>query len=147
MDPLWKTAKEQLDTVLERVARQRSLITYSDLANEITAVPLTPESPGLARLLSERQAEDIEANGPLFTSLVVGRRTNKPGKGFFGLSKNWFILDDEDQFWLNEVAASHNHYLRRRQRTGPVRVSASPSRPAVFNTVLDDQEFIISFFK
>lgn len=148
----WDDARAELETALERIAREQSLATYADLAAEIRSVPLDPQSPELARLLCERIAADVQADRPLLSSLVVGRRTNRPGGGFFAFAGRFFRIDDHDEFWLAEVAASHSYYrrhgARRRSVGAPVRrpapVASSPHTGPAAD--LSDKDFILSFF-
>ncbi len=148
----WDDAKTELAAALERTARDQSLATYADLAGLIRSVRLEPQSPELARLLCERILEDVDADRPLLSSLVVGRRTNRPGRGFFAFARRLFRIDDDDEFWLAEVAASHGYYrrngARRRSVAAPVRypapVASSPNTGPAAD--LSDKDFILSFF-
>lgn len=148
----WNCARVELETALERVAREQSLATYAALAEEIRSVPLEPHSPELVRLLCERIVEDVEADRPLLSSLVVGRRTNRPGRGFFDFAGRYFHIDDNEAFWLAEVAGSHGYYrrsrVRRRSVAAPIRDlladSLSPSKRP--DAGLSDRDFILSFF-
>lgn len=143
----------ELASTLERVAREQSLSTYADLAAAIRSVQLEPQSPELARLLCERIVADVEADRPLLSCLVVGRRTNRPGRGFFSFARRYFRIEDDDEFWLAEVAACHDYYrrsrLRRRGVGTPVRqpVAAASSPNSDRAADISNKDFILSFFE
>lgn len=145
-------ARTELEEALEDVAIRQSLCTYTDLVASIRSVALEPRSPELVRLLCERMVVDLQEERPLLSSLVVGRRTNRPGRGFFEFARRYVRIDDDDAFWLAEVTSSHGYYRRTRgRRQGvevPVRHHVAAATSAQSSPLMDlsDKDFILSFF-
>lgn len=144
---IWTRATTELQTLLEAVAHQQRLVTYTDVVSEISAISMEPRSTELARLMCERTAADAQEDRPLLSSIVIGRRTNRPGRGFFDFARKFFQFEDEETFWLTEVSAVHEAYRRRSRRrrtlSTPHRVRIETASPV---TVEDEKDFIMSFF-
>ncbi|MFA5479755.1 MAG: hypothetical protein WC337_06995 [Candidatus Muiribacteriota bacterium] len=99
-------------TKLIEVARNRGLITYYELnkilPNKNYKNFLNPFQP-LFDNLNALNNQLHEEKKPLITSLVINKKTGKPGKGFFYVAKELKIFDgnpenieEKDDFWLNE---------------------------------------------
>lgn len=144
---LWHRAAEELANALEGAASRLQLITYADVVSQINAFPLDPRSPQLARLLCERVIVDVENDRPLLSSIVIGRRTNRPGKGFFQFARQYFRIDDDEVFWLGEVASLHDSYRRASRRAQPASISRR-IRLAEAKTLdsANENDLIMSFF-
>ena len=71
--------------VLCRIATRRELITYSELAAEIGAVPV-----GVGRILSLIQTYCLDEKLPPLTILVVNKHTERPGGGFIAWDARGF---------------------------------------------------------
>lgn len=77
------TVKQEMRAILILCARERRLITYSDLCDEITSARLHPGSFIFTRLLRE-VCGDVEAEGGgILCALVVSKSTGMPGGGYF----------------------------------------------------------------
>lgn len=145
---LWDVASRELRDALESAARLRQTLTYTDAAKAVRCMDLDATSTPLVQLLCQQVRKDAANNLPLLSSLVIGRRRNQPGKGFFQFARQFFRFDDNERFWLAEVEAVYNHYGRRARRRGTEtgmthRVAlATPQqqRPE------DQAAFIMSFF-
>jgi len=145
---LWDVASRQLRDALESAARLGQTLTYTDAAKAVRCMDLDATSTPLVHLLCQQVREDAANNLPLLSSLVIGRRRNQPGKGFFQFARQFFRFDDNERFWLAEVEAVYSHYGRRARRRGTEtgmthRVAlATPQeqRPE------DQAAFIMSFF-
>lgn len=144
---LWVRATEELERVLEVAAREQRLITYTDVVAEITALSLDPRSPELAKLLCERIITDVNSDQPLLSSIVIGRRTNRPGKGYFQFVRRYFRIEDDEVFWLGEVDSVHAYY-RRRNRNSPAPTASRRIRQAKAKSLnkSNEKDFIMSFF-
>jgi hypothetical protein len=144
----WDRATRELENALEVAARDQRLFTYTDLVSEITAFPLDPRSPELARLLCERTSADVEADRPLLSSIVIGRRTNRPGKGFFQFARQYFRIEDDEVFWLGEVASVHDSYRRMHRRARSTTTAPHRIRLAKVESLdtASEKDFIMSFF-
>ena len=102
----WKQAIEQTTNILMDVARDNTypIITYSDLAEQITCIDLQPHDKRMGILLGEiSRAEHAEGRGMLSVLVVHKRGDLKPNKGFFELAKDLGEdVSDEPAFWLSE---------------------------------------------
>lgn len=144
----WTAAARELRGALESAARHRQTLTYTDAAKAVRCMDLDATSTALVLLLCQQVREDAANDLPLLSSLVIGRRRNQPGKGFFHFARQFFRFEDNERFWLAEVEAVFSHYGRspRRRPSTPgmthrVAVPTSPEqRPE------DQNEFIMSFF-
>jgi len=147
-EQLWDVASRQLRDALESAARRRQTMTYTDAAKAVRCMDLDATSTPLVHLLCQQVREDAANNLPLLSSLVIGRRRNQPGKGFFQFARQFFRFDDNERFWLAEVEAVYNHYGRRARRrgneTGVTHRVALPTPPE--QRPEDQNSFIASFF-
>jgi hypothetical protein len=144
---LWDQAARELKKALETAAHEQRLITYAEVVCEISAFPIDPRSPELAKLLCEQITADVEDDRPLISSIVVGRRTNRPGNGFFKFARQFFRIEDDEIFWLGEVASVHNAFRRVHRRARPTSGSHRIRLASVH--ALDnssEKDFIMSFF-
>jgi hypothetical protein len=91
---------------------------------------------------------DVEADRPLASSIVIGQRSNRPGKGFFRFASQYFHIDDDEVFWLTEVEAVHTFYGRRSRRRSHAPVHSHRVRVPTSQRPLDvnEAQFIMSFF-
>ena len=146
-NPLWDRAARELENTLEVAAREQRLITYTDVVAGINAFALDPRSPELARLLCEQISADVENDRPLLPSIVIGHRDNRPGKGFFQFASQYFRIEDNEIFWLSEVASVH-HFYRQMRRTARSTTASHRIRLAQLEDVdtSSEKDFIMSFF-
>jgi hypothetical protein len=83
--------KKEIRPILEKVAHNRSLITYGALASEagpkVGISGLIPRDTRLHRALDEVSIDSFRRDGHLLAVLVVNKRSQRPGPGFFGLAK------------------------------------------------------------
>lgn len=144
----WSAASQELRYALESAARLRQTLTYTDAARAVRSMELDATSTALVLLLCQQLREDAANDVPLLSSLVVGRRRNQPGNGFFQFARQFFRFDDNERFWLAEVEAVFSHYgrsTRRRASTpGMTHRVAQPTSPE--QRPEDQIEFIMSFF-
>lgn len=145
---IWNKATQELGDALAHVARLQQLMSYTDAANAVRCASIEPNSIELVRLLCERMTADLEADRPMLPSIVIGKRTNRPGKGFFQFARQYFRIDDEDLFWFAEVEAVHLHYALRSRRTKTEAMTDRRARIGRPQTTVDlgSEEFIMSFF-
>jgi hypothetical protein len=102
----WAAAKEEIRTLLIGIARQRSTITYRELAGRLTSVSLEPNSVELGRLLGEASRAEASAGRGMLSALVVQQATGKPGHGFFRLAQQLGrSVADQDQCLVDELNA------------------------------------------
>jgi len=83
--------KKEIRPILEKVARNRRLITYAALASDVGPkvgiLGLIPRDTRLHLALDEVSVDSFRRDGYLLAVLVVNKRTRRPGPGFFGLAK------------------------------------------------------------
>jgi hypothetical protein len=83
--------KQEIRPILEKVAHSRKLISYGELASEVgpkISIPgLIPRDTRLHRALDEVSIDSFRRDGHLLAVLVVNKRSQRPGPGFFGLAK------------------------------------------------------------
>ena len=84
-------------------ALQKRTITYVDLSQVIGAFP---GSGQMNRVLGHIMKQDALNNRPLFCSLVVSVKTNKPGDGFYEMAKKYGKKCDD---FLSEQVECFNY--------------------------------------
>ena len=79
----------EIRAVLERVARQKSTIFYSELTPQIEAMHLEPDS-GLVGQLLDAVSQSVDAEvGVMLSAVVIHKGDDHlPGKGFFSLARS-----------------------------------------------------------
>jgi hypothetical protein len=82
---------KEIRLILEEVAHNRKLTSYGELASEVgpkVGIPgLIPRDTRLHRTLDEVSIDSFRRDGYLLAVLVVNKRSQRPGPGFFGLAK------------------------------------------------------------
>jgi hypothetical protein len=107
----WNDIKTEIRTILIGVARDRQLITYSDLTRMLQTASLHYHSPALARLLVEIGSEELQAGRPSLPALVVTRQTGIPGAGFFKIDGQWDAdITDPVAYWSGEVQNVYDYW-------------------------------------
>ena len=86
---------------LIEVARQRSLMTYSDAAR-LVGLPAVSVGPLVLDRINEREHTE---GRPLLSALVVSKSTGMPGAGFYGIASRLGLYNDEEPFdyWRQEL--------------------------------------------
>ena len=126
----WEEKVRKAYAKLVAVAREESLITYGELANNIGIPPLPDNEYShlkigwIAGACSQYELED---NHPLLSSLVVNKDTRMPGAGYWGFrnmpshlrASNWedvrktppiSVEVERAKFWEAEVEKVHKHW-------------------------------------
>lgn len=84
----WDRAKAEMRHALAERARLRGMMPYSELAGNVQAIRLEPNSHALAAMLGEISAEEDAAGRGMLTVIVVHKEGDmQPGPGFFQLAK------------------------------------------------------------
>jgi len=100
----WTAAKAEAMAILQEIARQKKLITYSDLAKEIRSAQFERHDFRLFGLIGEISTEESDFGRGMLSALVVTQEEGMPGPGFFELAKKLgFDTRDQVAFWTNEV--------------------------------------------
>jgi hypothetical protein len=105
-------AVAEAQAILERVARTRSAITYSDLVRMINAIPLEPDSQLLAGILDEISRASDEKRGCMLSAVVIHKDSDDlPGPGFFALATSLGRqVPDRLAFHSSEIARVHQSF-------------------------------------
>lgn len=113
----WNKAKVEIRGLLEGVARRRSLMSYSDLAARVGAVPLTPDSRALHEMLGDISVEEDTGGRGMLSVLVVHRvGDQKPGRGFFELAQQLGRdVSDTDACWVRELQVIYQVHAPKRK--------------------------------
>ena len=110
----WARAKGEVRATLVERARHRALITYSELARNVTGVELPTEgwSGHLFWLLGQIAMDEAQAGRPLLSALVVRKQEGTPGLGFFQAAGNAGIGDgtESEALWVQEFIKAHRYY-------------------------------------
>ena len=108
--PRYSLTKEEWDLMVDAMraelialAKQKRIVTYSDLALSLP-VYIHPGSYNFTRLLSKVCSEEEDAGHGLLCALVVSKATGIPGAGFFrGAAERDYDASNIDQYWRDEV--------------------------------------------
>ena len=116
----WDTAREEMRRVLIDRAKQRSMITYTELVQNITTISLEPESYALAKMLGEiSRTEDANGRGMLTVIVVHKIGDMQPGPGFFKLVKELGRnTDDTIHFWVDELKQVFTYWSQHNEELG-----------------------------
>jgi hypothetical protein len=99
----WDVMVEAMRLELIELAKQKRIVTYSELALMLP-VYIHPGSYAFTRLLSRVCAEEEEAGHGLLCALVVSKSTGIPGAGFFrGAAERGYDASDLDTYWQSQL--------------------------------------------
>jgi len=100
-----KRAIIETEKILVRIAQRRTLITYSELCEQIKSVKFTPDDHAFHAVLGEVSVRGNRSGKGLLSVLVVykDKDRQRPGPGFFNMGR-WLGYelpdrDAEDVFW------------------------------------------------
>jgi alpha-ketoglutarate-dependent taurine dioxygenase len=106
----WIEAKTEMRELLVQRAKRgpndpQSLISYSELVGQVSAMSLAPDSHELAEMLREIAMAENEDDRGMLSVLVVHKDGDRlPGPGFFDLARQLGRrVTDPTQFWIEEL--------------------------------------------
>ncbi|MBZ0282029.1 MAG: hypothetical protein K8L97_14920 [Anaerolineae bacterium] len=108
----WNEIKEEIRAILIEKAKERGMITYSDLVSELETVSFEPNSLALFSLLGEISTDEDKLNRGMLSVIVVHKAGDmQPGKGFFELAKS-LNRDTGDilKCWVDEFKKVHAYW-------------------------------------
>ena len=113
----WDRVRDGLMASITEVARNKSLIAYSDLIRDVPEIE-GPQSHALAEMLGEIGQRCHSEGLPLLSALVVNKDTGMPGPGFFEAAVRLKLLTSSnararDEFWLRQVKSCYQHHWER----------------------------------
>lgn len=108
----WIRAKNEARAILAGRARERGLISYSELAESIRAISLEPHSYAMGHFLGELSAEEDVADRGMITALVVYKDGDQlPGPGFYDLAKQrGYDVSDKEKLWIEQVKKVYSYW-------------------------------------
>jgi hypothetical protein len=108
---LWAGAKTEALWELAKVAKSSDLIEYGELAKKIQSIRFDPHGDDFRRFLGQLSWESDAAGVGMITAIVVHKRDQQPGKGFFTLAKELGRdLSNCEQCWAQEVVRVFRHF-------------------------------------
>lgn len=96
---------------LIQIARRGGLINYTEAGSWVDLDMSTDVGRILiAQILDEINIDENSQGHPMLSALVTYKDTGRPGSGFFQCARGLGRLTDNDEegFWVKEVAAVHN---------------------------------------
>jgi hypothetical protein len=108
----WESAKEEIRAILIQKAKQRAMITYSELVALVKSVGFSAFDTRLFAILGQLSVAEHEQQRPLLSVLVVHKAGDmKPGNGFFelaeALGRN---TSDVLKAWIEEVQRVYQYW-------------------------------------
>lgn len=102
-------AKDEAKRILIDRAKVRGMITYSELADRIVSMQLTPRSPQLFQILDDLSMEEQKEGRGLLSCIVVHKVGDmEPGVGFYDLAKRaGRNTRDKLNLWIKELHRVH----------------------------------------
>lgn len=108
-----RRARQEAERVLEGVARQRSKITYGDLAQRITTITYAPNGDPFSRLLCDISRASHSKGRGMLSAVVVHSGDGLPGDGFFALADELGAGgQDHEEVWQKQRAAVYRHWAK-----------------------------------
>lgn len=84
----WETFKKEAREILIKVAADRGMITYGDLAARMTTISVEPHDPVLWHIIGDVARDEERAGRGLLSVVVVHKHGDmEPGQGFWELAK------------------------------------------------------------
>jgi len=103
---------EKIYEELKKVARDKKLITYTDIGEKVGLMASDPE---LWQMLDKINRKEHEQGHPMLSAVVVqkeGESYGAPGDGFFKLARELGVFGGDNKyiFWVGELNAVHNYW-------------------------------------
>jgi hypothetical protein len=111
----WESAKAETLEILKAKASERGMITYGDLAKEITSSRFEPHEYALWSLIGEISEAEDDAGRGLLSALVVHKHGDlEPGRGFYELAaERGRDMSDKTKGWIAELHKVHEYWSNR----------------------------------
>lgn len=122
MEPGRKRSDDLHEAVYEKlkeVARDRKLITYSEVNEECKLELDFEKREGrvkIGELLSEISEHEVESGRPMLPAVVVRKEEDgtygDPGEGFYELARELGVFRGDNRyiFWVSELNAVYNYW-------------------------------------
>lgn len=104
-DQQWEAAKQQLRAAILNAARDRRMTWYGEIAGQVSAVHLDPDSALMNHVLGGVFEDEYDAGGPALTSIVAPQYGDKePAPGFYHDARTLgYRFTDPFEFWTEQV--------------------------------------------
>ena len=106
----WEQAKLEAICAIVRAGRRGQMISYSELAKQISSIAIEPHSYAMNGLLDQISKEEDAAGRSILTALVVQKEDGAPAEGFWesarDIGRQW---TDKDAMWTAEVSRALQH--------------------------------------
>lgn len=101
----WQRFKKEARDIMVAVARNRQMITYSDMAAKMTTIAVEAHDQVLWDIIGDVAKDEEKAGRGLLSAVVVHKHGDmEPGKGFFELAKFFQRnLTDRTKCWVEEL--------------------------------------------
>jgi len=111
----WNTGKAEVIGILQQRARERGMITYSDLSRQLRSIVIPYDDPAMAAMLDEISTEEFKSGRGMLSVIVVHKYGDmEPGAGFFKLAESLGRrVGDKTTFWVTELHAVHGYWSNR----------------------------------
>jgi hypothetical protein len=108
---LWAEALATARAAILARARLGETITYSELAQAVSATGFRPRSWALMALLGEVCRDEDPVHDVWIASLVVRKDSGMPGDGYFAYAeRDGFDTSDRAEFWRMQAQRVWNAY-------------------------------------
>jgi hypothetical protein len=113
----WKRGRDEMRSILQRIAAERRMIAYSELAAEMKTLRIEPFGLQMSEMLGEVSEEEDDAGRGLLTVIVVHKSGDmEPGKGFYDLAaKRGRNVTDKTKLWVAELHKVHEYWANTAQ--------------------------------
>ncbi len=100
----WKQVKSEIRDILIKTAKQKSMITYTELVNQVKTFRLEAHDLRLFKLLGEISTTEVSNGKGMISVLVVHKHGDQePGKGFYELAESLGKdTTNKLKFWSDE---------------------------------------------
>ena len=111
----WSRGKAEVIGILQARARERGMITYSELSRQLQSIVLPYDDPAMAAMLDEISTDEFKAGRGMLSVVVVHKYGDmEPGVGFFKLADSLGRnVADKTTFWVNELHTVHGYWSNR----------------------------------
>ena len=104
----WETFKKEARDILIEVASERRMITYGELASQMTTIHVEPHDMTLWEIIGDVSRDEERAGRGLLSVLVVHKHGDmEPGGGFFDLAKYFGRPSDRMKCFVEEMHKVH----------------------------------------
>lgn len=111
-DAEWTLGKAEMTEILQRRARSRSMITYSDLSKNLQRIRIEPHDPAMGAMLGQISKQESQGGRGMLSVIVVHKYGDmEPGGGFYECAIDLGLdVSDRMAFWVSELHKVHGYW-------------------------------------